>query len=333
MTRFVMIFGCMLSMASVIAGNPAGPKVSNVFAGNWISSMYSEEDGYEVEFIYNDEGQLLEMHTVACEDISDNVSFTFEYADGVHDGIGYNAVMTFRDFEEEARCYLTLNDMGFITKCIEEIDIFGFKFDVSYEIGYDDDGLMNYFRGDDTEFFIDRSVDGDISLVRQYWQWEDGSFPQETYIPIYTSDKVGSPIANISGLNDYYNGFRIDVVELAFAYYAGMLGKPTAHLPLGVKDGNGDIVSEIEWVIDPEGYPVMESATSYDYADDDTDRTMVSYRWKKPGSAAIPAIVHPSAEDQWYTVTGLRLPSPRKGINILKHSDGSVSKIIDNGSR
>ena len=76
-----------------------------------------------------------------------------------------------------------------------------------------------------------------------------------TYITHYTSKEVTTPIVNKGGLMPY-SLFGVDVDELDIAYYAGMLGKPTRHLPLGYS-WNGKKQYTVTWKLDKEGYPIQ----------------------------------------------------------------------------
>ena len=76
-----------------------------------------------------------------------------------------------------------------------------------------------------------------------------------TYVTHYTSKEVTTPIVNKGGLMPY-SLFGVDVDELDIAYYAGMLGKPTRHLPLGYS-WNGKRQNTVTWKLDKEGYPIQ----------------------------------------------------------------------------
>lgn len=76
-----------------------------------------------------------------------------------------------------------------------------------------------------------------------------------TYVTHYTSKEVTTPIVNKGGLM-FYDFFGVDIDELEIAYFAGMLGKPTRHLPLGYS-WNGKKQNTVTWKLDKEGYPIQ----------------------------------------------------------------------------
>ena len=52
--------------------------------------------------------------------------------------------------------------------------------------------------------------------------------------------------------------FDIDIEELQYAYYAGLLGKATKHLPVRSIDEKNE-VSTFRWTLDSNGYPTRFS--------------------------------------------------------------------------
>ena len=76
-----------------------------------------------------------------------------------------------------------------------------------------------------------------------------------TYVTHYTSKEVTTPIVNKGGLM-LYDLFGVDIDELEIAYFAGMMGKPTRHLPLGYSL-NGKKQNTVTWKLDKEGYPIQ----------------------------------------------------------------------------
>ena len=76
-----------------------------------------------------------------------------------------------------------------------------------------------------------------------------------THVTHYTSKEVTTPIVNKGGLM-FYDFFGVDIDELEIAYFAGMLGKPTRHLPLGYSR-NGKRQNTVTWKLDKEGYPIQ----------------------------------------------------------------------------
>lgn len=70
----------------------------------------------------------------------------------------------------------------------------------------------------------------------------------------YTSNTVASPILNKGNMMFFDTTFDIDVEELQFAYYAGLLGKATKHLPVRSIDEENEVTT-FRWKFNANGYP------------------------------------------------------------------------------
>ena len=51
----------------------------------------------------------------------------------------------------------------------------------------------------------------------------------------------------------------VDMDEMIYAYYGGMLGKATKHLPLAMRDADDTSVelSNYKWTLNSDGYPTQ----------------------------------------------------------------------------
>ncbi len=85
----------------------------------------------------------------------------------------------------------------------------------------------------------------------------------------YTSDEMNAPIENKGCIMLFDETFSIDMDEMKYAYYAGLLGKATKDLP--IECISGDLDSDVfEWALDGNGYPVRcftgyGSETTFDW--------------------------------------------------------------------
>ena len=54
--------------------------------------------------------------------------------------------------------------------------------------------------------------------------------------------------------------------EMWFAYYAGLLGKATKHLPLKLthKSGSYEDITNFTWTLNANGFPILLESTSKD---------------------------------------------------------------------
>ena len=75
----------------------------------------------------------------------------------------------------------------------------------------------------------------------------------------YTTDNITAPIENKGCLMLFDEILDVDMDEMIYAYYGGMLGKATKHLPLvGHYTYNGeDSVSDMyfTWTLNSDSYP------------------------------------------------------------------------------
>ena len=90
---------------------------------------------------------------------------------------------------------------------------------------------------------------------------EEDSDVKHEYTISYTSDSVETPIENKGCLMLFDTTFGVDMDEMKYAYYAGLLGKATKHLP--VKNNEDEFV----WTLNNDGYPIEMNLESM-YEDD-----------------------------------------------------------------
>ena len=110
---------------------------------------------------------------------------------------------------------------------------------VQSESGFQTTYTLTYKNGDATE----------SSTVSQ----KEGK-ETNRYQIFYTSSKVTSPIANKGCIMFFDKGLGIELDDLEYAYYAGMLGKATKHLTTYNLDKDNDKIS-FDWVINESGFP------------------------------------------------------------------------------
>lgn len=70
----------------------------------------------------------------------------------------------------------------------------------------------------------------------------------------YTDSRYGSMIANIGGIMLYDETFRIDMDEMAPAFYAGILGRATTSLPVRTVEDDGYVYT-FTWTLNGSGLP------------------------------------------------------------------------------
>ena len=70
----------------------------------------------------------------------------------------------------------------------------------------------------------------------------------------YTSKKITLPIANKGCLMAFDGVLGVDLDHLQYAYFAGMLGKATKHLPIYNMDKDNDKTT-FDWTFNDDGFP------------------------------------------------------------------------------
>ncbi|PDP67768.1 DUF4595 domain-containing protein [Prevotella intermedia] len=181
----------------------------------------------------------------------------FEYRSDVLDTTEEpNVVMTVNDDGDKTVYSLFLNKDGFVKYCVEyeygKNDIpksktWNLKYNsdgrlveaVQTQGGYQTTSTIKYENGDATE----------SSTVSQ----KEGK-ETDHYRIFYTSSKVTSPIVNKGCIMSFDVALGVDLDDLGNAYYAGMLGKATKHLPIYNLNGDNERTS-FEWTINKGGFP------------------------------------------------------------------------------
>jgi YD repeat-containing protein len=118
--------------------------------------------------------------------------------------------------------------------------------------------------------------------VTDTWANEGDPKEVETATISYTSDAYPKGIENKGGFMDFEGMFNVNMEEMQYAYYAGLMGKPTKLLPLQtiLKGMNGDgtpytQVNTYNWTLDADGYP-----TTLVINEDDEEVANVNLTWK-----------------------------------------------------
>ena len=110
---------------------------------------------------------------------------------------------------------------------------------VQSESGFQTTYTLTYKNGDATESSTVSQKEGKVTNHYQIF---------------YTSSKVTSPIANKGCIMFFGGGLGIELDDLEYAYYAGMLGKATKHLPIYNMDKDNDKTT-FDWTFNDNGFP------------------------------------------------------------------------------
>ncbi len=228
--------------------NPA-----NVFTGGLPKSAEG------ATLYYNDEGLLAKMS------IENGKEATFEYNNDTRLAAPQNGVrMTIVDSEvgEKSTFDMEINDKGFVRHCTQtegDGDIETWDFD------YTTEGNLNYMKRSEggNEITTITYQEGDIvhvGVVSEEDGWESSSDVK------YTSTDVASPMPNKGCVMLFDATFGVDMDEMKYAYYAGLLGKATKNLPIelidhGMTGTDYDEVSKFKWTLNQDELPIQLDIT------------------------------------------------------------------------
>lgn len=177
--------------------------------------------------------------------------------------------------------FIRLNKQGFIEYAFEEDEDEqdGLQTD-EWWFTYNDNGQlieMKRTEGDNEVTTITYNADGDIVKVAVR---DDEDGPKMEANVGYTDALHPTPLINKSGIMLYDDSFRIDMDEMAPAYFAGLLGKGTAHLPLtNLKISHGEQSDySFTWILNPNEMPVSFTSSLTTQWGTETDDPVI-FRW------------------------------------------------------
>ena len=205
---------------------------------------------------YNDKGQVIEMITKNYGIVS------FDYVNGSSRSTEQSIVnVSFPKIN--SNIVMTIGSNGFVSKCTQTtFDKYENKTsNDSWYFRYNENGQMIYMyrsEGNDEETSINYNQDGDIINIKQTSNM--GMNIDYTCNIFYTSSQTTSKIENSYMIMMFDELFRIDLDEMYVAYWAGLLGKPTKHLPVGYQKSNyndSETHEELfEWELDSTNKPL-----------------------------------------------------------------------------
>ena len=203
----------------------------------------------------------------------EKVVFEYFFAETKADATKDRAKITVTDDEGDVtELNLQLNSNGYVEYC-NSIDHAGTSdaSEFTWEMKYDADGHLiemrrsegsgeltkiTYKDGDAVKTSTSYMGGGDMNgdgVLDGNDEWEDGA------IIDYTTGEIATPIDNKGCLMMFDELLDVDMDEMIYAYYGGMLGKATKHLPLAMRDADDTSVelSNYKWTLKSDGYPTQ----------------------------------------------------------------------------
>ncbi len=220
---------------------------SNVFTGNKPQSVIG------ANIVYNSNGQVTSIAT-----LYGTINFTYgSKLVGRAVDKDKTVCMTYTDIDRDQYVFnLEIGDNGFVKYC-EEINSEGST--EQWWFGYNNNGQLNYMKrteGGNEETTITYNANGDITNVSMTSDEDGNSYTSNIF---YTSSDATAMIENKGCLMLFDETFDIDMDEMKYAYFAGLLGKATKHLPISCQN-TYDTVS-FSWTLNSNGYPTLLSIT------------------------------------------------------------------------
>lgn len=249
---FVITLGCS---ALISCGNdnktiepdkpttPTEVNPLNVFTGG-VPLSYGE---YNI--LKNVKGQVS-----AIQANNGDEKITFEYMESTSNNANTpNVVMTLESKEEKLILYLFLNKEGFVKHCDEtEYHRDDLSQKETWDFTYNNNGqLLTMYRSEGNERTTIKYEAGNIVSTTE--KAVNGT-RNKTHKVYYTSQSVPSPIVNKGCIMLFDTTLGIDMDEMQYAYFAGLLGKATTHLPVRLVDNKGEEES-FAWHLNASGYP------------------------------------------------------------------------------
>ena len=192
--------------------------LANVFTGKLLKQIGDDQFFYENGYL-----------TKIVNDY-ETVTFRYNYITNPDAGLPDMQVMDGDEVEYEVE----LNEQGFAER------VYGLKHDDTSIFTYDDDGHITT---------IDDGREGRMYIL----EWEDGNLVRMSY----THKSDGRPgndcryeydgQANSNNIMLYYKIFSVDLDEIQNLYYAGLLGKSTAQLPVKEIDVDDNSTNTYVW--------------------------------------------------------------------------------------
>lgn len=227
-------------------GSNVKVNTSKVFTGGLPKSI----DG--MLMTYNSDGTLASIS-------GDGTSVSFEYGSGTRAVADNTVRMTiYEDGELFATCDMTLNADGYVKSCTET----DYDGDVeTWAFGYNSDGQLNYMKRSEGGNELTSITYSNGNIVKTKTVSEEEPDESSEYSITY------SDVANKGCIMLFDATLGIDMDEMEYAYYAGMLGKATKNLPKSNVDEEGD-TTNFTWTLNSNNLPTKLTASdNYGYCE------------------------------------------------------------------
>lgn len=215
-----------------------------VFTGKRINGL----DGSTMT--YNKDGLLTQVRTA-----DETVTFSYGAATRAA-GTHVKMTISYPDYPQEGEMYIdmTIGKNGFVESAVEtyekdsDVDTWAF--------GYNSAGQLNYMKRSEGGNEVTNITYQNGNITRVVMKSENDNSQLDAGIS-YGS----TPIENKGCIMLFDATFGIDMDEMEYAYWAGILGKATSHLPVSYKESDEN--RTFDWSINSDGYPTSMSYQDY----------------------------------------------------------------------
>lgn len=227
--------------------------VSEGLSRIFTTGMPKVVNGYTIA--RNEQGQVYLMKKSRGRD-----KVVFEYkAANLANTNAPDIVMTVTDDDDKKVYNLFLNNNGYIRHCDEiEYERGESPKRQTWDFEYNAAGQLSKVVSSEDGYETTTITYRDGNIVRTSVVSGMSGIEKDRHDIFYTSNTVATPILNKGNVMFFDDTFDIDIEELQYAYYAGLLGKATKHLPVRSIDEKNE-VSTFRWTLDSNGYPTRFS--------------------------------------------------------------------------
>lgn len=227
--------------------------VSEGLSRIFTTGMPKVVNGYTIA--RNEQGQVYLMKKGRGRD-----KIVFEYkAANLANTNAPDVVMTVIDDDDKKVYNLFLNNNGYIRHCDEiEYERGESPKRQTWDFEYNAVGQLSKVVSSEDGYETTTITYRDGNIVRTSVVSGMSGIEKDRHDIFYTSNTVATPILNKGNVMFFDDTFDIDIEELQYAYYAGLLGKATKHLPVRSIDEKNE-VSTFRWTLDSNGYPTCFS--------------------------------------------------------------------------
>lgn len=227
--------------------------VSEGLSRIFTTGMPKVVNGYSIA--RNEQGQVYLMKKSRGRD-----KVIFEYkAANLANTNAPDVVMTVTDDDDKKVYNLFLNNNGYIRHCDEiEYERGESPKRQTWDFEYNAAGQLSKVVSSENGYETTTITYRDGNIVRTSVVSGMSGIEKDRHDIFYTSNTVATPILNKGNVMFFDDTFDIDIEELQYAYYAGLLGKATKHLPIRSIDEKNE-VSTFRWTLDSNGYPTSLS--------------------------------------------------------------------------